>query len=42
MHRSSNSIDESSRLKQFAWEQWDNQVIAVIFRYIKDRIKIFF
>ncbi|CAF1479282.1 unnamed protein product, partial [Adineta steineri] len=32
MHRSSDSIDESSRLKQFAWEQWDDQVIAVIFR----------
>ncbi|CAF4796104.1 unnamed protein product [Rotaria sp. Silwood1] len=32
MHQSSDSIDASSRLKQFAWEQWDNQVIAVIFR----------
>ncbi|CAF2692744.1 unnamed protein product [Rotaria sp. Silwood2] len=32
MHPLSDSIDESSRLKQFAWEQWDNQVIAVIFR----------
>ncbi|CAF0938529.1 unnamed protein product [Rotaria sordida] len=32
MHHLNNSIDESSRLKQFAWEQWDNQVIAVIFR----------
>jgi hypothetical protein len=42
MHRSSNSIDESSRLKQFAWEQWDNQVIAVIFRYIKKSNKDIF
>jgi len=41
MHRPSDLIDESSRLKQFAWEQWDNQVIAVIFRYVKDRKKIF-
>ena len=24
-------------LKQFAWEQWDDQTIAVIFRYVKDR-----
>jgi hypothetical protein len=36
MHRSGDSIDESSRLKQFAWEQWDDQIIAVIFRYVKD------
>ncbi len=35
MHRSGDSIDESSRLKQFAWEQWDDQIIAVIFRYVK-------
>jgi hypothetical protein len=39
MHRVSDPIDESSRLKQFAWEQWENQFIAVIFRYVNDRRK---
>ncbi len=40
MHRSSDLIDEPSRLKQFAWEQWDDQVIAVLFRYVDDRRKL--
>jgi hypothetical protein len=40
MHRSSDLIDEPSRLKQFAWEQWDDQVIAVILRYVDDRRKL--
>jgi hypothetical protein len=33
MHRSSDLTDEPSRLKQFAWEQWENQPFAVLFRY---------
>nr|BAJ95406.1 predicted protein [Hordeum vulgare subsp. vulgare] len=32
MHRSSDLTDEPSRLKQFAWEQWENQPFAVLFR----------
>ncbi|CAF1175194.1 unnamed protein product [Adineta ricciae] len=32
MSNSSDLIDSTSRLKQFSWEQWDNQTIAVIFR----------
>ncbi|CAF1306041.1 unnamed protein product [Rotaria magnacalcarata] len=32
MHRSSDLTDEPSRFKQFAWEQWENQPFAVIFR----------
>ncbi|UJR27045.1 hypothetical protein I4U23_008349 [Adineta vaga] len=32
MHRSSDLTDEPSRFKQFAWEQWENQPFAVLFR----------
>ncbi|CAF5217578.1 unnamed protein product, partial [Rotaria magnacalcarata] len=28
----SDSADETSRLRQFSWEQWDNVLIAVIYR----------
>ncbi len=35
MHRSSDLTDEPSRFKQFAWEQWENQPFAVIFRFVK-------
>ncbi len=35
MHRSSDLTDEPSRLKQFAWEQWENQPFAVLFRYVQ-------
>jgi hypothetical protein len=35
MHRSSDLTDEPSRLKQFAWEQWENQPFAVLFRYVR-------
>ncbi|CAF2032541.1 unnamed protein product [Rotaria magnacalcarata] len=32
MHHQSDSADETSRLRQFSWEQWDNVLIAVIYR----------
>ncbi|CAF0736827.1 unnamed protein product [Adineta ricciae] len=32
MHRSSDLTDEPSRLKQFAWEHWENQSFAVLLR----------
>ncbi|CAF4272389.1 unnamed protein product, partial [Rotaria magnacalcarata] len=32
MHPQSDSADETSRLRQFSWEQWDNVLIAVIYR----------
>jgi len=35
MHRSSDLTDEPSRFKQFAWEQWENQPFAVLFRYVQ-------
>lgn len=35
MHRSSDLTDEPSRFKQFAWEQWENQPFAVLFRYVE-------
>ena len=34
MHRSNDLTDEPSRLKQFAWEQWENQPFAVLFRSV--------
>jgi hypothetical protein len=39
MHRSSDLTDEPSRLKQFAWEQWENQPFAVLFRYVEFELK---
>ncbi len=35
MHRSGDITDEPSRFKQFAWEQWENQPFAVLFRYVE-------
>jgi len=32
MYRSSDLTDEASRLKQFAWEQWENHPFVVLFR----------
>ncbi len=41
MHRSSDLTDEPSRFKQFAWEQWENQPFAVLFRYVQlEEVKI--
>jgi hypothetical protein len=37
MRCSSDLIDEASRLKQFAWEEWDGKLFAVIFRYVNLR-----
>ncbi len=39
MHRSSDLTDEPSRFKQFAWEQWENQPFAVLFRYVQIEIE---
>ena len=42
MHRSSDLTDEPSRFKQFAWEQWENQPFAVLFRYVRIVIESIF
>ncbi len=39
MHRSSDLTDEPSRFKQFAWEQWENQPFAVLFRYVEIEVE---